>query len=207
MRPSRTAPPRQPAAQAKPPPKPAPPPDPPISLEAYLEGESRGIVRRELIAGRRVVWPVPTGNRLLIGEELGRRLRAHLRNDASWVFTGGIRIEVPEADAIYYADAAVAVDPTYVEHTFVRSPILIVDIFSGSRPGVNPKRRLQQYLTLPSLQQYLLLAPHRPSAMLHTREEDDSWTTDTLGGADVLALTSVSLNFYLDALYVDLEDV
>lgn len=177
------------------------PAEPPMGMGDYLAGELRGRIRRELVAGRRFVWPVPTGPRAEILDLLGQRLRQHLRHDASWVFTGGIRIQVEAADAVYYADAAVAVDPTYVEHTFVQAPLLIVDVFTGKRPGFDPRQRLAQYQALGSLQQYVLLAPHRAQAVVHTREEDLSWSSRTVGGAEVLDLSSISLAFYLDEIY------
>jgi hypothetical protein len=108
---------------------------------------------------------------------------------------------VPDFDAVYYADAAVAVDPTYEEGTFVRLPILAVDIF-GRAPGPNRQRRLAHYLSLGSLRQYVLLAPHQPSAMLYSRdEEDDGWYQEPVGAHDLLHLTSVSLALPLAALY------
>jgi Uma2 family endonuclease len=186
---------------AKPAPKSQPAPEPAMGLGDYLAGELRGTVRRELVAGRRFVWPTPAGPRADILDRLGQRLREHLRTDASWVFTGGIRIQVEAADAVYYADAAVAVDPDYVEHTFVQAPLLIVDVFTGTRPGFDPKARLAQYQALHSLQQYVLLAPHRPQAVVHSRDEDGAWAAETLDGNGVLQLTSISLNFYLDEIY------
>jgi len=83
----------------------------------------------------------------------------------------------------------------------VHLPILAVDIF-GRAPGPDRKRRLAHYLSLGSLRQYVLLAPHQPSAMLYSRdEEDDGWYQEAIGAHDLLHLTSVSLAVPLAALY------
>ena len=174
---------------------------PKFTLEDYLAEENAGPVRHDFLAGLRYPRPLPTPMHRHLSDQLGTRLRAHLRHDASYVFTGGIRIRVPDFDAVYYADAAVAVDPTYEEGTFVRLPILAVDIF-GRAPGPNRQRRLAHYLSLGSLRQYVLLAPHQPSAMLYSRdEEDDGWYQEPVGAHDLLHLTSVSLALPLAALY------
>jgi Uma2 family endonuclease len=175
---------------------------PKFTLEDYLAEENAGPVRHDYLAGLRFPRPLPSPTHRHLSETLGARLRTHLRHDACYVFTGGIRIRVPDFDAVYYADAAVAVDPHYEEGTFVRAPILAVDIF-GRAPGPNRKRRLAHYLSLGSLRQYVLLAPHQPSAMVYGRDadEDDAWYQEAIGAGDLLHLTSVSLAVPLASLY------
>src|SRR3954468_6627718 len=175
---------------------------PQFTLEHYLDEENAGTVRHDYLAGRRYPRPRPSAIHRHLSDQLGARLRAHLRHDASYVFTGGIRIRVPMFDAVYYADAAVAVDPTYEEGTFVKLPILAVDIFDRGAPGLDRKRRLAHYLSLESLRQYVLLAPHQPSAMLYSRdEEDNAWYQEAVGAGELLHLTAVSLALPLPALY------
>ena len=182
-------------------------PTPKFTLEDYLAQENAGGVRHDYLAGLRYPRPLPSPMHRHLSEQLGTRLRAHLRHDASYVFTGGIRIRVPDFDAVYYADAAVAVDPHYEEGTFVRQPILAVDIF-GRAPGPNRKRRLAHYLSLGSLRQYVLLAPHQPSAMVYGRDADegDAWYQEAIGANELLHLTSVSLALPLAALYEGAPD-
>ncbi len=181
---------------------------PKFTLDDYLIGENEGPVRHDFVDGRRYPRPRPTAIHRHIADQLGTRLRAHLRHDASYVFTGGIRIRVPDFDAVYYADAAVAVDPTYEEGTFVRVPILAIDIFAVGSPGPDRLRRLAHYLSLGSLRQYVLLAPHQVSAMVYSRDEtDDAWYQDAIGPADLLELTSVSLAVPLRALYEGAPDM
>jgi len=174
---------------------------PKFTLDDYLAEENVGPARHDYLAGQRFARPLPSPIHRHLSDQLGSRLRAHLRHDASYVFTGGIRIRVPDFDAVYYADAAVAVDPTYEEGTFVRLPILAVDVF-GPTKGPNRQRRLAHYLSLGSLRQYVLLAPHQPSAMLYSRDEaDDAWYQEAIGATDLLHLTAVSLALPLAALY------
>lgn len=176
---------------------------PRFTLEDYLAEENAGRGRHDFIDGLRYPKPAPTVMHKHLAEQLGARLRAHLRHDASYVFTGGIRIRVPVFDAVYYADAAVAVDPVYQEGTFVRQPILAVDVFATRAPGPDRRRRLAHYLSLESLRQYVLLAPHQISAMVYSRDEaeDNAWYQEAIGVGDLLHLTSVSLALPLDALY------
>jgi Uma2 family endonuclease len=179
-----------------------------FTLEDYLAGENAGRERHEFLQGRRYPVSAPTVMHRHLADQLGTRLRAHLRHDASYVFTGGIRIRVPAFDAVYYADAAVAVDPTYREGTYVTQPILAVDIFGIGAPGPDRKRRLAHYLSLEPLRQYVLLAPHQISAMVYSRDEaENAWYQEALGAGDVLHLTSVSLAVPLDALYDGAPDL
>lgn len=174
---------------------------PKFTLEDYLAEEHRGFVRHDYVAGLRFPRPRPTPRHRHVAEELGAALRAHLRHDDSYVFTGGIRIRIPDADAVYYADAAVAVDPDYQEGTFVRAPILAVDIFAVGAPGPDRQRRLMHYLGIESLRQYVLLAPHQVSAMIYTKREDDEWYQRPIGADDLLELSAVSLALPLSRLY------
>ena len=184
-------------------------PTPLFTLEDYLAGENAGRDgRHDFLEGRRYPRARPSAAHRHLADALGTRLRAHLRHDASYVFTGGIRIRVPDFDAVYYADAAVAVDPTYQEGTFVKVPILAVDIFAAGAPGPNRMRRLAHYLSLESLRQYVLLAPHQMSAMVYSRDdEENAWYQEAIGVGDILHLTSVSLAVPLDALYEGAADL
>jgi Uma2 family endonuclease len=179
-----------------------------FTLEDYLAGENAGRERHDFLAGRRYPVPAPTAIHRHLSEQLGTRLRAHLRHDASYVFTGGIRIRVPVFDAVYYADAAVAVDPSYREGTYVQLPILAVDIFAVGAPGPGRKSRLAHNLSLEPLRQYVLLAPHQISAMVYSRDEtENAWYQEAIGVGDLLHLTSVSLAVPLDALYDGAPDL
>ncbi|MBI3512970.1 MAG: Uma2 family endonuclease [Proteobacteria bacterium] len=178
-----------------------------FTLEDYLAGENAGAARHDFLQGRRYGVPPPTAMHRHLGDTLGARLRAHLKHDASYVFTGGIRIRVPDFDAVYYADAAVAVDLTYEAGTFVKLPILAVDVFAVGAPGPDRRRRLAHYLSLESLKQYVLLAPHQVSAMVYSRDdEENAWYQDAIGLGDILHLTSVSLAVPLDVLYEGAPD-
>jgi Uma2 family endonuclease len=183
-------------------------PTPLFTLEDYLAGENAGRERHDFLQGKRFSVPRPTAVHRHLSDALGARLRAHLKHDASYVFTGGIRIRVPDFDAVYYADAAVAVDPTYEEGTFVKQPILAVDVFATAMPGPGRRRRLAHYLSLESLKQYVLLAPHQISALVYSRDEDENaWYQDPIGAGELLHLTSVSLAVPLDALYDGAPDI
>ncbi len=62
----------------------------------------------------------------------------------------------------------------------------------------------QNYQTIPSLEQYVLLSQSEPLAEVYTRQADGSWRYQSFSGAAIISFPSISFELSLKTLYADL---
>lgn len=75
-----------------------------------------------------------------------------------------------------------------------RDPILVVEVLSPSNSAVEMERRQRDYMSLPTLQEYVVIELGRPAAQSR-RRRGDLWRFDQVEGLDaVLTLESVALS-------------
>ncbi len=69
----------------------------------------------------------------------------------------------------YYPDAQVVCDSNELSSVFQDKPVLIVEVLSPSTRRYDLDEKMTAYLTIPSLQCYLLLEQHQPIAIVMRR--------------------------------------
>jgi Uma2 family endonuclease len=136
--------------------------------------------------------------------ELGRLIGNHLaarRSPCSLVVTPGI---VPPGYAhqnMRVPDLAVTCAPYTAEETALTDPVLIVEILSPSNEA-DTRANVWAYMTIPSVQEILVLYGDRIGAELLRRRPDGTWPSDPMERADgVLQLDCIGLSTDLAAIY------
>lgn len=135
---------------------------------------------------------------LNVGVELSLRLRdgpcAPFGPDLA-IRTGAARSRLPDASVVCgdgperYAD----------------DPVMVVEVLSPSTEAEDRGAKLREYLALPSLRHYLLLAQDAPHAELYSRADDGGWRYEVVADPlAVLRLPGIGVELPLAALYVNL---
>jgi Uma2 family endonuclease len=78
-------------------------------------------------------------------------------------------------------------------------PCLIVEILSPSTRQIDVSFKARDYLSLPSLQGYLLIDSERQAAELYRRLPDEDWTQETM--QDSLQLPCLNIKLTADEIY------
>jgi Uma2 family endonuclease len=106
---------------------------------------------------------------------------------------------------VTYPDlSAVSGEPQFLDdqRDTLLNPGLIVEILSPSTQAYDRGRRFEHYRSIPSLNEYLLLASERISAELFTRQPDCRWLLTTSAGAEgFLHLQSVDCRIAISSIY------
>ena len=190
-----------------------PPPDwePPrrVSVEEYLRINEASEKRYEYDEGVMYVrgyppeWHVGTaGGTEAHGEltlEVQGTLRAHLRGGPCRLRNQDLQLWVSQR-RYYYPDAFVTCGGYEPRGVRLRDAVLVVEVLSEGTERADRGRKMQGYLQLPGLRDYLLLDSERVHATLH-RRVGDAWQMHLVGRGDVLRLESIGLDVPLDALY------
>ena len=173
-----------------------------ISVEEYLAGEESSDVKHEYVGGAVYAMAGTTRTHNTIGGNLHGELRTHLRGGPCQAYTNDVKVRllIRGEDLFYYPDVMVGCDPRDTDEHFLRFPKLIVEVLSPSTERLDRREKFWSYLTIPTLEEYVLIAQESPAATIHRRRTD--WQPETVIGVDsTLHLESVGLSLPLRVLY------
>ena len=107
---------------------------------------------------------------------IGNRLRGR----PCRVFSANMRIKVPSLPPYRYADVSALCG----EQTFEKiggvdtltNPALIIEVLSDSTEAYDRGDKFTHYKSIATLQEYLLIAQHRPHITQYVKQPDGSWS-------------------------------
>jgi Uma2 family endonuclease len=140
---------------------------------------------------------------------LGRELSQQLKGRPCHVYSSDLRLRVAPIGLYTYPDVMVICGgPEFADdrRDTVVNPILIVEVLSESTEAYDRGKKFDQYRTLPSLREYLLVAQDAPRIEQWIRQPDDNWLrTETRGLDASIQLASVDCVLPLAEIYDKIE--
>jgi Uma2 family endonuclease len=174
-----------------------------LTPEQYLEIERKAEFKSEYRPSERLAVAAGQRTHGLITMAVGASLHQQLRSQRSEVYAAGMRV------ADNYPDVVVVCgEPKFLGTNFdtLLNPTLVVEVLSESTEADDRGRKFQEYFSLESLAEYLLISSCRVSADLFTRLPDGTWRfTPKLSLEDSLGLESVGCRLALADLYERIE--
>jgi len=170
-----------------------------IPRDEYLQGELASEIRHEYVAGRVYAMSGGTLNhQRLAGNQLAGKPCFPTGSDFKLLVPLG-RGE----DAFYYPDGMIICVPVPGSALFSDSPSVILEVLSPTTRRIDEVQKLRDYLTIPTLQTYILAEPDTPFLTLHRRDGAE-FRQETMSGPDaVLELPEVGLSIPLAGIYED----
>jgi Uma2 family endonuclease len=157
-----------------------------LERHQYYRGEVVGI------EGGSAIHSAITAN---VIAELGNRLKGGVYR----VFESHLRIGVPTASFFSYADVGVVFgkpefDPRDVRGETLLNPTLLVEVLSPSTEAWDRGIKLQSYIQIESLHEYVLVSSQAASVETFFRQSDGIWLyTPTTPRATAVKLRSVNI--------------
>jgi Uma2 family endonuclease len=176
---------------------------PMMSVEEYFELEENDPdTRYEYIDGYVYMMSGGSANHAAIGGNIYALLKNLLRGSSCRVYNSDVKLRVSEK-RYFHPDVTVTCDPRDRGTTdFILSPRLIVEVLSPSTEAYDRGRKLQCYLALPSIEQYLLVDSR--SIRIETyRKEKNKWIYDAFGAEDEVELPALGVSFHVADAYED----
>ena len=174
-----------------------------ISVEEYLEGEHVSAIRHEYIGGAVFAMAGGSKDHNQIELNLSTGLDRHLGDAGSCrVFINDLKVRllVSGEDIFYYPDVVVACDPRDTDPYSLRFPKLIIEVLSPSTERTDRREKLFAYRTIPTLEEYVIVAQDRIEVTLFRRA--DGWQPACFQRLDqTLRLASVDLELPVSAIY------
>ncbi len=145
----------------------------PISVEEYLRGELKSQVKREYLGGFVYAMAGAKNAHNQIASNILSALGARLRGKPCQPFNSDtkVRVKLPTHVRFYYPDVSVVCDRNPPADTFQDRPVIIVEVLSRSTRRDDQTEKKEAYLTIPTLQVYLLVEQDVPAIVLYRRTD------------------------------------
>lgn len=178
-----------------------------ISVDDYLAGELDSPIKHEYIggvvhamAGARVAHNDITSNILV---EVGSRLRG--KSCKAYTSDMKIRVDLGNHVRFYYPDVSVVCRSNSPTDSFQDEPAVIFEVLSKSTRRTDMGEKKDAYLTIPSLNAYVLIEQEAPLVVVF-RRTDAGFVREVYEGLDaVLRLREIEVELPLSEVYEGVE--
>lgn len=175
-----------------------------FTIEEYLLLERQAETKSDYLNGEIFAMSGASRPHNLIGGNVFARLHAELLERNCEVYANDMRVRTP-TDLFTYPDvAAVCGKPVLDDggQDTLLNPVLIVEVLSKSTETYDRVTKMEQYRTIPSLVEIVLLAQDHAHAEHWQRQGDGRWLVEEVDGIErTLALSSVGCELPLKAVY------
>lgn len=142
-----------------------------ISVDDYLAGELVSPVKHEYIAGRVYAMAGGSFRHSDIAINLLSALHARFRGKGCRPANSDMKVRIRQASdtRFYYPDASVVCGEVDPDSSYVENPVLVAEVLSESTRRIDEGEKREGYLSLGSLNAYLLVEQDMPLVTLWRR--------------------------------------
>ena len=181
-----------------------------VPFRDYLKREQLSDLRHEYVFGTVYAMAEGTTAHSRIGSNLMIELGGQLRGKDCQPYNSDLKIRIPfpEGEIAYYPDLSIICEPGSPEQTYQENPLVIFEVLSPTTRRTDENEKKQAYLSIPSLQHYVLLESESIAATIHTRGAGPlgGFGKEVLRGPEaVLALSALELEIPLSSFYEGLD--
>ena len=179
------------------------------TVEDYFEIEARTEYKNEYYQGEILAMAGATIAHNDIVANLIIAFGERLRGSPCRVMPSDTRIKC-STDLYTYSDALIVCGEReivrYKNLETLLNPRVIFEVLSESTESYDRGKKFEHYQTIPSFQEYVLVAQDRPHADHFVRQSDDSWRLKMFDGLEsTLRLASVDCELPLRAIFEGVE--
>jgi Uma2 family endonuclease len=113
-----------------------------------------------------------------------------------------LRLEIAGATFFYYPDLMIACDPQDSEPYYLTRPCLVAEVLSPGTERIDRREKLLSTISLPSVQEVLLVAQDQPQLELHRRA--NGWKAERCD-QDSLHLNCLDAELAVEQVYADVD--
>lgn len=183
-----------------------------ISEEDYLKMEEVSPVKHEYLDGEIFQMAGASNNHNTIAMNIAAELHQQLKKRACKVYQNDMRLYIEKEGIYVYPDVMVVCSKPkikkYKSLDNILNPVFIVEVLSSSTADYDKGAKFEQYRTIESFKEYLLVSQDTKQITRYTRQTDESWILmDFIGDKTTIELFSIECSLAMDDVYdkVDLE--
>jgi len=174
-----------------------------LTPEEYLQFEEKSPIKHEYIEGQIYAMAGTTDIHNIIGLNFTFIIRNHLRGSDCRVYFTDLKVRLEKRNHFYYPDIIVTCDDRDRETATYKSfPKLIIEVLSDSTEAFDRGDKFNDYQTLESLQEYVLVNSKHQRVETFRRGEQGLWILQTYQ-QESFSLQSINLTASFRDLYED----
>jgi len=171
-----------------------------VPLEDYLAGEREVEIRSEYVDGLIYAMAGASETHNTIAMSFASAIDNALK-DGCRVWQSDMKVVVKNKGQrfAYYPDIMAACGENTDDKYVRTNPVLIVEVLSDSTERTDLKEKFDNYTSIPSLLEYVVVAQDVPLVRLWRRRT--SWERETYRAGEVFRLESVALDVSVEHIY------
>jgi Uma2 family endonuclease len=131
-------------------------------------------------------------------------LRSLLRGKSCRVYNSDMKVQISQK-RYFHPDVTVSCDPRdRGTGDLLQSPRVVFEVLSPTTEIKDRTWKLQNYLALPSMEEYILVDTKSPKMEIY-RKENERWMYDIYRVHENIELQSIGVSFPLLEAYIDIE--
>jgi Uma2 family endonuclease len=180
-----------------------------LTREEYLAIERQAEEKSEFWDGEMFLMAGASEAHNLIVLNVGGELRQQLKERPCKVYPSDLRVRIPNTDRYVYPDVSVVCGKTQFEdeeRDILLNPTVIVEVLSDSTEASDRGKKFDNYLTIHSLREYLMIAQDEPRVYHFVRQADNRWLFSEASQLDnVIRLDSIGCQLTFVEIYRNVE--
>lgn len=183
-----------------------------ISEEDYLTMEAVSPVKHEYFDGEIFQMAGASERHNNIAGNIYGELYGQLKRGSCKVYQNDMRLYIEKEGIYTYPDVMVVCGKPeikkYKNLDNILNPVLIVEVLSPSTADYDKGAKFEQYRTIESFREYLIVSQNAKQIIRYTKQADGSWNLmDFIGDKTEIELSSIECTLKMEDIYdkVDFE--
>lgn len=182
-----------------------------VTAEEYLEAEHLARDRHEYDYGEVLMMAGCTDEHETIFGNVFGELRDRLKGTPCAAKSSNMRVAIRPGGRYVYPDISVVCgrsefDPVDKRHTTITNPRVIVEVLSPSTERYDRGKKLADYLSMETVEEYVLVSQSEPRIDVFSREPGRPWAFAIHRGPEAVArLHSLKIDLPLSEVYGGVE--
>ncbi|MGB3669367.1 MAG: Uma2 family endonuclease [Phormidesmis sp.] len=173
-----------------------------MTAKAYLAWESQQEIRHEYCDGEVFAMTGGTKGHNRAALNLYSELVDQVDADGCEINTSDVKVKVNEGLSYRYPDLVVSCDERdKSEVEFYQFPKLIVEVLSSSTEAVDRDEKFQEYIQIPTLEEYVLISAKRMQVECFRRGEGRMWLYFPYREGETVEIASMGVELPIERLY------
>ena len=178
------------------------------SMDEYLTTERNGAVQHEFIEGR--VIPRAGSNRWhnMLASNTAIALGSRMHGHKAEIYISNMRVKLKNSYVCYPDVVVVGGEPTFADQNsdLLLNPTLIVEIFSNQTNSSDKTNKLESYLAMDSIKEFVLLKEEEMRVEHYARQNAKQWIYRIYNERDdVISLESINCKVSLSEVYAQVK--
>ena len=171
------------------------------TVDEYFELEKHSDIRHEFVNGKLIPMPGESVIANRIADNCGFSLRTQLNKKDYNTVRSDVRTIIKKGKKYRYPDVSVAKRSEITETHAITNPELLIEVSSEQSAKTDNETKLNEYITLPSVQYYLIISQYEMLVQLYKRD-DQGWRFEVYSElSDEIKFSKLDSSLFLSDIY------